>query len=134
MNNEVRWKQRFQNFDKAFQVFQRRIDEYEKDTDSEAFQMALIQSFEMLLELSWKTLKDFLENEGMTVSTPKAAIRQAFQAEIIGNGEEWMEALKQRNLTSHTYDDETARVVLDFIDRRFTPIVRDLYHWLKTEL
>ncbi|MBU0996248.1 MAG: nucleotidyltransferase substrate binding protein [Proteobacteria bacterium] len=134
MNNEDRWKQRFQNFDKAFQVFQRRIDEYENDPGSEAFQMALIQAFEMLLELSWKTLKDYLENEGMAVTTPKAVIRQAFQSELIENGEEWMDALSQRNLTSHIYDDETARQVLSFVSEHFYPIVRDLYHRLKREI
>jgi nucleotidyltransferase substrate binding protein (TIGR01987 family) len=134
MDNELRWRQRFQNFEKAFEVFQRRIAEYEKDQDSEAFQMALIQSFEMLLELSWKTLKDYLENEGIIATTPKAALREAFRAEIIGTGEKWMEALEQRNLTSHTYDNETAQEVLTFIDERFQPIVRDLYHRLKQEI
>jgi nucleotidyltransferase substrate binding protein (TIGR01987 family) len=134
MNKELRWRQRFQNLEKAFEVFQRRIAEYEKDRDSEAFQMALIQSFKMLLELSWKTLKDYLENEGIIATAPKAALREAFRAEIIGNGEEWMEALERRNLTGHTYDNETAREVLAFIDERFQPIVRDLYHRLKQEI
>lgn len=133
MDKKVRWKQRFQNFERAFHVFQRRIDEYQIDSNSEAFQMALIQAFEMLLELSWKTLKDYLESEGMTVTTPKAVIRQAFQAGLMNNGEEWMEALNQRNLTSHTYNDEIARQVLCFVDERFFPVVQDLYRMLKQE-
>ena len=134
MKNEQRWKQRFQNFEKAFQVFQRRIDEYEKAKDIEVFQMALIQAFEIILELSWKTLKDYLENEGLLVNTPKSVIRQAFQSGVIHNGEDWMEALNQRNLTTHTYENETARMVLSFIDERFYSIVRDLYYDLKKEL
>ena len=134
MNNEMRWRQRFQNFEKAYQVFQRRLDDFEKDRNSEAFQMSLVQAFEILMELSWKTLKDYLENEGMIVGTPKAVIRQAFQAEIINSGDAWMEALNQRNLTSHTYEDKTARQVLDFISSRFAPIVLNLYYRLKKEL
>ncbi|MDQ6954399.1 MAG: nucleotidyltransferase substrate binding protein, partial [Mariprofundaceae bacterium] len=67
MNNDIRWKQRFQNFEKTYHVFQRRIDEYENNQKTEAYQMALIQAFEILIELSWKTLKDYLENEGTKV-------------------------------------------------------------------
>lgn len=134
MNNEMRWRQRFQNFEKAYQVFQRRLNDYERDRNSEAFQLSLVQAFEILMELAWKTLKDYLENEGMMVATPKAVIRQAFQSEIIGSGDEWMEALNQRNLASHTYEDKTARLVLEFIEIRFAPIVRDMYRRLKNEL
>ena len=134
MNNELRWKQRFQNFEKSFQVFQRRIDEYQGDPEKEAFRMALIQSFEIILELSWKTLKDYLENEGFIVNTPKQVIRQAYQAEVIRHGEKWMEALKQRNLTSHTYNEDTAKDVLNFVAAQFYGIARELYFDLKKEL
>lgn len=131
MSKEPRWIQRFQNFDKAFQVFQRRIDEYRQDSDSEAFQMALIQSFEMLLELSWKTLKDYLEFEGIAVATPKQTLRQAFQSNLVEDGETWLESINYRNLTSHTYDDETAQKVLKFIDTRFHPLVCELHQRLQ---
>ena len=134
MNNEIRWKQRFQNFEKAYEVFQRRIDEYEDNQDSEAYQMALIQSFEITIELSWKVLKDYLQNLGTEVHSPKQVIRQAFQFEVIANGEGWMEALELRNLTTHTYDDEVAAKVLNFISGNFHPIIRDLYFDLKKEI
>ena len=134
MNNELRWKQLFQNFEKSFQVFQRRIDEYQGDPEMEAFQMALIQSFEIILELAWKTLKDYLENEGFNVNTPKQAFRQAYQADVIRHGDEWMEALKQRSLAIHTYNEEIAKEVLNFVDAQFYAIVRELYFDLKEEL
>lgn len=132
MNHPIRWKQRFENFEKAYAVFQRRIAEYRRHPDAEAFQMALIQSFEIIVELSWKTLKDYLDAEGLAVTTPKAVIRQAFQSEIISDGETWMEALRQRNLSSHTYIEGTADAMLRYIDRRFDEIVRQLYDALKT--
>ena len=135
MNNELRWKQRFQNFEKAFEVFQRRIDEYERDPYSESHQMSLIQAFEILIELSWKTLKDYLENEGYDrVKNSKQAIRQAFQDEIIHDAESWMEALQKRNITSHTYEPEILIDVIEFIENTYYPIVRDLYYNLKKEL
>jgi len=134
MNNDIRWKQRFQNFEKAYEVFQRRIEEYEANRNQEAYQMALIQAFEILIELSWKTLKDYLENEGVKVTSPKQVIRQAFQFEIIADGEAWMEGLERRNLTTHTYDENILEKVLRYISEKYNGIVRNLYVDLKKEL
>lgn len=134
MYTPIRWQQRFQNFEKAHVVFQRRIVSYNIDNESEANQMSLIQAFEVLIELSWKVLKDYLANEGTVVNAPKQVIRQAYQFAIIKNGEDWMEALVQRNLTTHTYDEDNFISVLDFISRKFAPIVKDLYEDLKKEI
>ncbi len=134
MNNPTRWKQRFENFEKTYAVFQRRVHEYRKDPDNEAFQMALIQSFEMIVELSWKTLKDYLESEGLQVGTPKDVIRQAFQSAVITDGEVWMEALRQRNLSSHTYIENTASTMLKFINLHFDTAAHHLHGALKSRL
>ena len=134
MNNELRWKQRFQNFEKAFTVFQRRIDEYEVHTDEEAYQMALVQGYEIIIELAWKVMKDYLENDGFDVRNGKQAIRQAFQNELIRDGEIWLQAIDNRNLTSHTYDDEVLKKNITFIFEQFYPLVRDFYFDLKKEL
>ncbi len=134
MNNDIRWKQRFQNFEKAYEMFQRRIDEYEKNRTLEAYQMALIQAYEIIIELAWKLIKDYLEDGGTKVNTPKQVIRQAFQFEIIAHGEDWMEALALRNLTSHTYNEDVSNKVLNFVTEKFYRIVRDLYFDLKQEL
>jgi len=134
MNNEVRWKQRFQNFEKAFLL----IDEI-ADTESETFSQlekeGIVQRFEILIELSWKVLKDYLENEGYDdVKNGKQAIRQAFVDELITDAEGWMDALQRRNLTSHTYNNEILEDTVEFIQHNFYPIVRDLYYRLKKEL
>ncbi len=134
MNNDLRWRQRFQNFEKAFAVFQRRIDEYEEYSDKEAYKMALIHGYEIIIELAWKVMKDYLENEGFDVKNGKQAIRQAFQNELIRDGETWLQAMDNRNLTSHTYDDEILETNLSFISKKFYPLVRDFYFELKKEL
>jgi nucleotidyltransferase substrate binding protein (TIGR01987 family) len=95
--------------------------------------MSLIQAFEVLIELSWKTLKDYLENEEVVVNSPKAVIRQAFQFHIIDNGEDWMEALAKRNLTTHTYNEANFIEVITFIDAKFATIVKQLFIGLKKE-
>ncbi len=134
MNNDIRWKQRFQNFEKSFEVFQRRYDAYERDPNDEAYQMSLIKAFELTFELSWKTLKDYLENEGSNPKSPRITLKEAFRVEIIRQSEDWLKALKTRNDAAHVYDEKILIKVLDFIKDEFYPIVRDLYYELKKEL
>ena len=136
MNNPARWKQRFENFEKAFAVFQRIINEYHKNTEQEVHQMALVQSFEVTHELSWKALKDYLENQGYDdVKNARQTIKRAFQEEIITHDAEvWMDSIQHRNRTSHIYDGEALGEILAFIDNAFKPSVIDLYHKLKSEL
>ncbi len=134
MNNDIRWKQRFQNFEKAYllldEVAQRDIDSFSK-LEKEG----IIQRFEMLIELAWKVIKDYLENQGYdNVKNGKQAIRQAFQDELITDAESWMQALQLRNLTSHIYDEKILQETLSFVINDFYPITRDLYHTLKKEL
>ncbi len=131
MNNDIRWKQRFQNFERAFLLLNEVVSD---DTEalSQLEKEGLVQRFEILIELSWKVLKDYLENEGYdNVKNGKQAIRQAFQDEIITNAEGWMEALEKRNLTSHTYDDQILEETVSYIRDGFYPLVRDLYYQLK---
>lgn len=139
MNNPIRWKQRFQNFEKALTVFKDRcsdVDDHPKGSKYyDAFQMALVQAFEILIELSWKVLKDYLENEGYTeVQTGKRAFRQAFQDGIIENGEVWLKALEIRNSTSHIYDVALLEELNVFVVESFLPEVKKLHDTLQAEL
>ena len=134
MNNELRWKQRFQNFEKAYLLFDEAM-QLDKATLSRLEKEGIIQRFEILIELAWKTLKDYLENEGYDqVKNSKQAIRVAFQDEIITDAENWMESLKKRNLTSHTYNEDILGQTLIFLTDVFYPLVRDLYFNLKKSL
>lgn len=132
MNNDIRWKQRFQNLENAYAVFLRRIAEYEEFPGKEAYQMALIQGFEIVFELSWKTIKDYLENDGYDeVKNGKHAIREAFKAELISDAETWMKALERRNATSHIYNAEVLNETTVFIHDSFYPALRTLFLKLK---
>ncbi len=132
MNNDQRWLQRFQNFENAYALFLRRIDEYEQFPGKEAYQMALVQGFEIVIELAWKTIKDYLENEGYdNVKNAKQTIRQAFQDELIHDAEAWMTALEKRNLTRHTYNPDILHETVGFIHDEFFPVLRDCFFKLK---
>ena len=134
MNNDIRWKQRFQNFEKSLEVFQRRYDDYEKDPNDEAYQMSLVKSFELTFDLSWNTLKDYLEYMGANPKNARTTLKRAFQEELVRDGEKWLNALEKRNDATHVYDEEVMMEVLSFIERDFYPAVRDLYFDLKKEL
>ena len=77
-NKDIRWKQRFQNFEKAFKKLEEALN---KDNLSELERNGLIQRFEFTMELAWKTLKDFMEDQGFvfTSISPKVILREAFQ-------------------------------------------------------
>ena len=135
MNNEQRWKQRFENFEKSFQTFQRRMDAVEKQPANEGYLMALIQSFKITAELSWKTLKDYMESKGTDCdSLPKNIIRKAYKMELISSAENWIASIDIRNKTSHTYKEDIFEEVTNFIQKHFYSLVRDLYFNLKKEL
>ena len=110
---DVRWIQRFQNFSKALRQLTRFI---EKGELNEFEQQGLIQSFEYTYELAWNTIKDFFEEQGETnILGSKNAFRLAFQRGLIEDGEVWMEMIKSRVLTSHTYNEDLAHAIVQSI-------------------
>ncbi|BBB90017.1 MAG TPA: nucleotidyltransferase substrate binding protein [Methylomusa anaerophila] len=126
MNNPMRWKQRFENFTNAYQKLIM-VVEYKNLKSDEIAKMALIQAFEFTFELVWKTLKDYMEEEGFEVNSPKAVLRQAYQANYISNGDVWMEALKKRNNTVHNYDASLMEETVNFIIDDFYPALKEWY-------
>jgi len=116
---DIRWIQRFNNFDKAVKQLTKFI---EKGELSELEQQGLIQSFEYNYELAWNTIKDFYENQGeIGIQGSRDAIRMGFKRGLIVNGETWMKMIKSRTLTSHTYNEDIA-------DKITKDIVHIYYH------
>lgn len=113
---DVRWIQRFNNLKKAFKQLEEAIKLMKTRELSVLEKQGLIQSFEYTHELSWKTLKDFLENRGNTnIYGSRDATKESFKLGLIENGEAWMQMIKSRNLTSHTYDENTADEIVESI-------------------
>jgi len=128
---EIRWKQRFQNFEKAFLQLKKGVNSYENL--DELAKEGLIQRFEYTFELSWKTIKDFLEAKGVTAKFPRDTIKNAFQTEIIDNGELWINMLNDRNLMAHTYDENNFNKALNNITKLYFAEIEKLYNFLKNE-
>ena len=121
---DIRWKQRFQNFEKAYKLLASAVG---ISKPSETERAGLIQFFEMTFELAWKLLKDYQEAEGFLVKSPRETIKQAFQSGYIKNGHIWMDALKDRNLTVHTYEEKTAIKVETKIKNEYYGLLTNLY-------
>jgi len=135
MNNELRWKQRFQNFEKAYNTLNRALARLEEEPEDEMVQMATVQAFEFTFELSWNTMKDYLEDEGFDdVKNSKKTIRIAFQAELISDAEGWLGIIEKRNLASHTYNQIILEETIKYIKDEFFPLARKLFEDLKKRL
>lgn len=129
-----RWKQRLEDFRKAFSSLTIAVDRIKEFPEDEMLRAGFIQIYEYTLELAWKTLKDFLSSQGfIEISSPKKVFRTAFQAGFIKEGELWMKAIEDRNLTVHTYKKEIAEEVTNDILEKYFFIIRDLYFTLKKE-
>ncbi len=126
---DIRWKQRLSNFKKSLAHLAVAV---EIEEPSIVQQAGTIQFFEMSFELAWKTLKDYLEEQGFTdVKSPKATIKKAFEVSLIEDGHMWLEALENRNLAAHTYDDETAQEIYDLICHSYFPLLEALKNRLE---
>ncbi len=130
-NQDVRWEQRFAHFRKAF-IFLENTLLIEKPSDAE--RAGLIQFFEISFELSWKVLKDYLEEEGLIVNSPREAIKQAFQFGLLEDGHVWIEALKDRNLTVHTYEEKIALAIAQKIRESYFPALLNMKNTFEAKL
>ena len=128
---DIRWKQRFENFNKVYLLLEKHSS---KEDLSELEQAGIIQFFEMTFELAWKVLKDYLESDGYVVKSPRESIKQAFQNEIINDGHIWMDALSVRNLTTHTYDANLVKKLIDDIVNIYFPELKQMHDRLEKEL
>ncbi|PCJ41628.1 MAG: nucleotidyltransferase [Alphaproteobacteria bacterium] len=118
---DIRWQQRFQNYGKALDQLTRFMDR--KDLN-ELEEQGLIQAFEYTHELAWKTLKDFLDYRGVVnLFGSKDTTKEAFKAGLLGDSEDrgliWMDMIKSRNLTSHTYNEATTRKIILAIQKDY---------------
>ena len=125
--NDIRWEQRFLNYRKALKKLSEAINYIKKDLDEkeidieyenaeeileEIIKEGLIQRFEYTYEMAWNVMKDYALYQGNSeISGSRDAIRFAFSSNLIANGELWMDMIKSRIKTSHTYNEEIAEEI-----------------------
>ncbi len=130
MADDIRWKQRFDNFDRAVVLLREPIVRGVESL-SNLEKEGTIHRFEFVLELAWKTLMDCLENEGrvLTPVTPRNVVKEAFASQILNDGQVWIDMLDHRNLLSHRYDSATFERAVLAIRDRYLPAIDELHEW-----
>lgn len=125
MGQDIRWKQRFSHYQKALQQLGKAVELSRQRPLSELEQQGLIQAFEFTHELAWNVMKDYFEYQGnSSITGSRDATREAFQRNLITDGEGWMEMIQSRNKTSHTYNQDVA----DEISEKVITVYYDLFH------
>ena len=131
-NPDIRWKQRFQNFDRAF-VLLRDALENGPDALNQLEKECVIQRFEFSFEPAWKTLKDFMEQDGFVFATitPRQVLKDAFAAKILADGQVWIDMLDHRNLLSHTYNLAKFEEAVNAVHERYLDAFDQLHEFLQ---
>lgn len=76
--------------------------------DDRAYVDATIQRFKFTIELFWKLLKKIVQNKGVEVTYPKDVIQKSYVGGLITDEQLWITMMYDRNMTSHTYNQDLA--------------------------
>ena len=120
---DIRWKQRFDNFIRAFGSLESAVSLSKLRPLSDLEKQGLIQSFEFCHELAWNLVKDYLEHQGFSnIIGSRDAMREAFNRGLITHGDDWMDMIRSRNLSTHTYnkniaDEIVSKITANYFDR-----------------
>jgi nucleotidyltransferase substrate binding protein (TIGR01987 family) len=124
LKEDIRWEQRFANYRKALGQLEKFVVKGEL---SELEEQGLIKAFEYTYELGWNTMKDYLIHQGiLDITGSRDTIREVFSHNLITDGEEWMNMLVSRNLTSHSYNEETADEIASAVVNSYFKLFKDL--------
>lgn len=131
---DIRWQQRFDNLQSAYGNLQEAVAANAQEPENKLIQMALIKAFEMTFELSWKTMKDYLDYNGIAVKLPREVIKQAFANDIIVDGQSWIDMLEDRNLMAHTYNEDRSHLAIEHICQHYMDALAQLLAYLSARL
>ena len=128
---DIRWQQRFQNFDRAFVLLRSTFEDRDLDELSDLEQEGVIQRFEYSYELAWKTMKDYLEADGIVITpvTPRNVIKEVFAVGMIDDGQVWIDMMLHRNLLAHTYDASKFKEVLSSLEKHYMVAFSSIHDW-----
>lgn len=124
MKADVRWKQRFQNFENSYLLL---VSILEKQDLTQIDQLALIKIFELTFELLWNTLKDYLLSNEVIVKFPRDVIKESIHYELLDPNEVWLEMLENRNLMTHVYDNKKSSLAIQLIKEEYSLALQKFY-------
>ena len=121
-------EKRIEHYISALAQLEQAVVIYQKSQQDALYRDGLIQQFEFTVELAWKSIKEYLEDQGSTtpIATPRAVLKEAFAAGVIQDADAWNKIITARNITSHVYDEKTAEDVVAQICNDFLPLLKAL--------
>lgn len=124
---DIRWRQRFSNYQKALAQLANAVELSQRRPLSELEQQGLVQAFEYTYEMAWNTMRDYLIHQGISdLVGSRDTIRESFSQGLIIDGEGWMDMLVDRNRSSHTYNLAVAETIVANILTRYFPLFLEL--------
>lgn len=109
---DTRWIQRLDSYQRALAQLQKAVELQRTRPLSELERQGLIQAFEFTHEMAWNVMKDYFTYQGDTsITGSRDATRAAFAVQLVEDGQSWMDMIKSRNQSSHTYNLDTALAV-----------------------
>jgi len=128
MKEDVRWLQRLENFEKAINQLKAAVVQYNEKGLNELEKQGMIQAFEYTFELAWNLIRDYFLYQGIhDIQGSRDAVKMAFKFGIIENGGIWMEIIKTRNLTAHTYNQMIADSIVSQIVKSYYAELEKLF-------
>ena len=131
MEQDIRWLQRFSNFKKALLKLSVAVSIAKKEEEENNYidelddiiKEGLIQRFEYTHERAWNVMKDYAQYQGNNeIRGSRDATREAFKMKLIKNGDEWMDMIGSRNLTTHAYDETVTNEIYSKITNTYYPL------------
>lgn len=134
MEQDIRFKQRFSNYEKALQQLTEAVEQYGKNPIN-IIKEGIIQRFEFTHELAWKLMKDYLEYEGVqNINGSRSATRESFNKGLLEQGQIWMDMIESRNKTVHVYDETILESEFIKIEELYYPLFHKFHIKMKTLL
>lgn len=137
-------KQRFEdglyNYQKAFEKFRKAVadrDEYYNHGFGDIYLDLIVKRFEFTYEMSWKAIKRYLDYIGIGCTGPRMCFKEALTQKVIEQEDIWIDMIEQRNLSSHIYDEDEIKEILEKIvdyKEAFEGLLLKLEERLKKEL
>ena len=134
MEEDIRWKQRFANYEKALNHLTEALHQF-GENPIDIIKEGIVQRFEFTHELAWKVMKDFLEYEGFqNITGSRSATREAFNKGLLEQGQVWMDMIESRNKTVHTYDEAILEAEFTKIQKLYAPLFQKFAEKMRTHL
>ncbi|WP_101048450.1 nucleotidyltransferase substrate binding protein [Macromonas nakdongensis] len=132
-SDDIRWQQRLANFGKALARLSEAVELAQQRSLSDLEKQGLVQAFEFTHELAWNVMKDYFVYQGHTgITGSRDAIREAFKQGLVQDGEGWMETIKSRNQTSHTYNQAVADDIAQRVCGQYHPLFIAFHQHMQT--